>query len=67
MSNQQDTKKKTNKVSKAHEPKRQRYVAEKRGYRRRINDLEGHLEKHPNDKQSEAALPRLRDQWGIPR
>lgn len=45
---------------KGDQPKRKRYIAEKRGWRRRVRDLERHVKKHPGDKAASAAVPRVR-------
>ena len=52
-------------LNKSAQPKRQRYVASKRGYRRRIAALKRHIERHPYDAGAPGALDRLSVQWGI--
>jgi hypothetical protein len=48
------------KSSKSDQPKRRRYNATNRGYRRRLRDLERHIERNPNDKTAPEALPKVR-------
>jgi hypothetical protein len=48
------------KSSKADQPKRRRYNVESRGHKRRLRDLERHIERNPNDKTAPEALPKVR-------
>lgn len=48
------------KSSKGDQPKRRRYVAEGRGYRRRLRDLERHIDRNPKDAVAPEALPKVR-------
>jgi len=48
------------KASKAGQPKRKRYLAEKRGWKRRIKTLERHVGANPGDRQAPDALKRLK-------
>jgi hypothetical protein len=53
------------KSSKADQPKRRRYVASKRGWKRRYACLQRHIAQHPNDAVAPTALPRVRQLLGL--
>lgn len=44
---------------KTDQPKRKRYNATRRGFCRRLRDLERHIAKNPNDKVAPLALPKV--------
>jgi len=48
------------KMPKGDQPKRKRYNVSRRGYLRRLRDLESHVQWHVNDEQSKSALRRLK-------
>jgi len=52
-------------LNKSAQPKRQRYVLSKRGYKRRVAALKRHIARHPNDRPAPDTLERLRVQWGL--
>jgi len=57
-------KKGNKKHRKSDQPKRQRYNSAKRGYRRRVRDLERHIQQHPNDTAAEGSLLDVRRKLG---
>lgn len=48
-----------NKKRKADQPKRRRYNNARRGFMRRLCDLERHIVKHPADTVAVEALPKV--------
>jgi len=52
-------------MNKSRQPKRQRYVASKRGYNRRIKSLKNHIVQNPHDAGAPEALERLAIEWGM--
>jgi hypothetical protein len=51
--------KKNSKRPHSSQPKRQRYNVEARGYKRRLKDLDRHIEHNPNDAVAKDARPRV--------
>ncbi len=52
-------------MNKSRQPKRQRYVASKRGHNRRIKSLKRHVEHNSHDVGAPEALARLAGEWEI--